>query len=159
MKKKIVDRLWCNDGFFYDDMEKKRYIAGDANIFPFICGVTKDRKMLKSCLVKIHEAGLDDPFPLKYTNFRIKDKELWPMNWFASNYEGTAIWMHMGPLYVKLLMGVDKRLYLKHKATYRRLIEEHGNFLEVYEEDGSPYKKTFYRSDESMLWAANYLTL
>ena len=65
----------------------------------------------------------------------------------------------MGPLYIKLLNTIDEKQAKKHINTYTKLIEKHKNFLEVFNPDGTPFKSPFYYSDESMLWAANYLTL
>jgi len=39
------------------------------------------------------------------------------------------------------------------------LIETNRNFLELFDNKGKPFKSKFYHADESMLWAANYLTL
>jgi len=39
------------------------------------------------------------------------------------------------------------------------LIEQHGNFLEVFDSKGKPFSTPFYYCDSGMLWAANYLTL
>ena len=40
-----------------------------------------------------------------------------------------------------------------------QLIEEQGNFLEIYNPDGSVYLRPLYAADESMLWSAKYLDL
>jgi len=42
---------------------------------------------------------------------------------------------------------------------YSELIEKNGNYLEVFDPDGTPFKSAFYYADEGMLWAANYLAL
>jgi hypothetical protein len=78
---------------------------------------------------------------------------------FTKNYEVNSIWMHIGPLYVKLVKKIDKKLAKKYIDSYTKLIEKHKNFLEVFDSKGNIYKTPFYYSDEGMLWAANYLNL
>ena len=160
IRKRIMENFWNEEkGFFYDDLRKRDYVAGDANTFPFYCEVFDDKKMLSKCIDAIRREGLDRPFPLKYTKFRLKKDEIAPMNWFAPNYEGTSIWTHMSFPYIMLVKKVDLDLYKKYKEMYTRVIEKHRNYLEIFEPDGKPYKKLFYKTDESMLWAANYLAL
>jgi len=74
IKQKMREALWSGQ-YFYDDMKRKRYIAGDANTFPYWCGVFKDPKMIKKSIESIRKAGLDRPWPLKYTRIIMR-----PMN-------------------------------------------------------------------------------
>ncbi len=149
--------LWSGE-FFYDDLTKKNYVSGDANLFPFVLGVIKDKEMMQSALRRLHAEGLDEPFPLKYTSGR-KGIQFIGEELFMFNYESNAIWMHMGPLYVKLLQQVDKERATRYKEKYLQLIEKHGNFLEVFDASGKPFSTPFYHCDYGMLWAANWLTL
>jgi len=156
MKNKIKKEFW-NGNYFYDDLNKKKYVAGDANIFPFWLGVFDDNKMLKSCIKSMQNEGLAKPFPLKYTK---KDSAKTNFaRWFVKNYEGNALWMHMGPLYVQLVKKIDKKKAKDYIDAYTLLIEKHKNFLEVFNPDGSVFRSPFYHADEGMLWAANFLTL
>src|SRR3989344_7065103 len=65
-----IKRHFWNGEYFYDDLRQQKYVAGDANLFPFALGIITDKEMLRSALEKIHEAGLDQPFPLKYSSGR-----------------------------------------------------------------------------------------
>ncbi len=154
----LIQRHFWNGHFFYDDLSKCRYVAGDANVFPFILGLVKDETMLQSAMKEIHAAGLDEPFPLKYTNSR-KNIHFIPSEMFLRDYESTSVWMHLGPLYVKLLQQVDESRAEEYKRRYADLTELHHNFLEVFMADGQPFKTLFYYCDSGMLWAANFLTL
>ncbi len=155
--KLILENFW-NGSFFYDDLNKEDYIAGDANIFPFLTGVINDKEILKVAISAIQEAGLDKPFPLKYTNQR-SDSKFILQELFLKDYESTAVWMHMGPLFVKLVQQVDSAKAAEYKLQYRKKIENHKNFMEVYDKNGKPFSTPFYYSSPGMLWAANYLTL
>ncbi len=154
----LIKRHFWHGEYFYDDLSKNDYVAGDANIFPFLCGLIKNEKMLKSVIKQIEGAILDEPFPLKYTYSRDKINFVW-QEFFLRNYESDAIWMHMGPLYVNLIKQVDKVKAKDYREKYKKLIEKHGNFLEVFNSNGKPFSTSFYYCDSGMLWAANYLVL
>ncbi|MBS3165707.1 hypothetical protein J4444_01165 [Candidatus Woesearchaeota archaeon] len=154
----ILKRHFWNGRYFYDDLSKQDYVAGDANLFPFALGIINDTEMLQSAMNEIQNAGLDTPFPLKYTRSRQNVNFIW-QEIFSRNYESNAIWMHMGPLYVKLLGQVDKEKTQQLISKYTEIIEHYKGFLEVFDKEGYPFKTPFYHSDRAMLWAANYLTL
>lgn len=154
----LIKRHFWNGSYFYDDLRKKKYVAGDANIFPFLFGLINDQKMLKLALQAIKETGLDDPLPLKYTHSRKDINFIW-QEFFLRNYESNAVWTHMGPLYIKLVHSVDPKSAKKYKEIYKKSIEKHSNFLEVFDAEGKPFRTPFYYCDSGMLWAANYLTL
>jgi len=154
----LLKRHFWNGKFFYDDLSKPEYVAGDANLFPFALGIINDEEMLKSSLAEIHRAGLDSPYPLKYTSSRKHVKFVW-QELLMRNYESDAIWMHMGLLYVKLFKTMDKEKATEIKQKYQELIEQLHGFPKVLTADGKPYTSLFYTCDRSMLWAANYLML
>jgi len=154
----LLKRHFWTGNYFYDDLSKKEYVAGDANIFPFVLGIVKDKKMLEKSVQAIRDAGLDEPFPLKYTVLREQGKFIW-QEMAMWNYEGNTIWTHMGPLYIQLVGSVDKTYATELKKRYGHWIEHFGNYLEVFEATGKPYTSPFYVCDRGMLWAANYLML
>jgi glycogen debranching enzyme len=156
----IVRNFW-NGGYFYDDLEKGEYVAGDANIFPFICGIVGDEDKLRSVLEVIQVAGLDKPLPLRYTIHR-KDANFIAQEFLLKNYEGNTIWTHMGPLYIKLVQKMDKWQADEYQKKYAALIEKSLSYPEVLSVKGEevlPFRTAFYNCDRGMLWAANYLTL
>ncbi|MEE9525461.1 MAG: hypothetical protein V3V78_02525 [Candidatus Woesearchaeota archaeon] len=156
--KKLIKHMFWNGEFFIDDMQgNKEIVTGDANVFPFWAGIFDNPVMIKRAIKKIQGAKLDIPFPLKYSN--VQEHEFIFINMFVPDYETHTCWMHMGPLYVQVVKQVDKKKAAKYKQKYKEIIEKNKNFLEVFNPDGTPFKSKFYYSDESMLWAANYLTL
>ncbi|MDP3734575.1 MAG: hypothetical protein Q8R37_05085 [Nanoarchaeota archaeon] len=154
----LIKRHFWNGKYFYDDLTKQDYVAGDANVFPFVLGMCTDKEMLQSALTAIADAELDVPLPLKYTAERKNVKFIW-QEVFLKDYESDAIWTHLGPLYIRLLQQVNKEKALTLKNNYKKKIEKHKNYLEVFSAPGQPYRSAFYSSDRGMLWAANYLTL
>ncbi|MBU1111494.1 MAG: hypothetical protein KJ896_01830 [Nanoarchaeota archaeon] len=153
----IAKKFW-NGHYFYDDLQKLDYIAGDANLFPFITGIVTREDRLKSVIKQISYSELDKPFPLKYTNSR-KQVKFIAQEFLFRDYESDSIWTHMGPLYIKLVEQVDKDLAHSYKAKYTAVIEQNGGFVEVFFADGRIYESPVYYADRAMLWACNYLTL
>jgi len=160
MRAQIKKNFW--QGTFFKDDLYSDIASGDAQVFPFYTGLfnpTKDKHMWILAKAAIEQQSLDVPFPLKYTATHDKGKELFLPSILAPNYEGTAIWLHLGLCYLTVLTHVDKKVAEKYLSRYARHIQEHQNFLEVFDEHANPYRTLFYQSDESMLWAAIYLDL
>ncbi len=155
----LIERHFWNGKYFYDDLTKQEYVAGDANVFPFIFGLITDKEKLAAAIKSIKDAGLDQPFPLKYTAERKMVKFVWQERLALRNYESNSVWMHMGPLYVKLVQQYDRELAKEYKEKYTELIERMKTFPEVLNANGKPYQSWFHYCSPGMLWAANYLTL
>ena len=154
----LIKRHFWSGQYFYDDLTRQAYVAGDANVFPFLFGFCSDESMFLSALKQVQAAGLDQPLPLKYTASRNG------INFIAQeilfrDYESDSIWTHLGPLFIKVVHHYDPELAKKYKEKYREVIEKQGNYLEVFRPDGKPFKSAVYYCDAGMLWAANYLTL
>lgn len=154
----LIKRHFWSGRSFYDDIRQQDYVAGDANIYPFAVGLIGDTEMMNSAIAAIRAAGLDTPFPLKYTAGRKNIEFVWE-ELFLRNYESNALWTHMGPLYIKLVQRVNPALADEHKKRYTEWIEHYKNYLEVFTPKGKPFSTPFYYCDRGMLWAANYLTL
>jgi len=156
----LLRQNFWNGQYFFDDLDKKEYVAGDANLFPFLFNLVQDHGdyMLKRVVKKIQEEELDSPLPLKYTKNRDGVKFIFD-ELFMRNYESDSVWTHMGPLWIKTIARVDGQLARRYKARYTKLIQKEQGFLEVLDAKGRPFSTPFYYCDREMLWAANYLTL
>jgi hypothetical protein len=115
--------------------------------------------MLKTVIGSIKKAGLDRPWPLKYTNKKVKATHVFPFNIMLPDYETDSIWMHLGLCYLDIVRMYDQKLFKRYIDKYSALIEKNRNFLELFNPDGSVFIKRLYVADESMLWAAKYLEL
>ncbi len=154
----IYKHFWSGE-YFYDDIEMKKYVAGDAQVFPLILGFIEDEKEIQSMIKAVKENNLTNPLPLRYTKERHM-AEFIPQEWiFFRNYEGDTSWTHMGPLWIKAIKKYDPKLSEKYKEAYTKHIEKEKAFCEVVRTDGKPFRTPFYYSDRTMLWACNYLTL
>jgi hypothetical protein len=157
----IIKEYW-NGTYFFQDTVRQAIVVADANVFPFWTGIVTDRKMLEDAMDAIRAAGLDTPFPLRYVSAYDKKKEktaLHAANMLANDYETDSIWTHLGLAYLRVLKERDEDAAKRHLAKYTKLVEEHKNFLEVYDTHGRPFKRFFYSADESIIWCANYLVL
>lgn len=156
-KQILLENFW-NGRFFFDDLKKKHYVAGDANTFPFWCGVIKDKKIFSAALKSVQDAGLDSPFPLKYTSKRV-ESPIFPLNILLPDYETDSIWIHLGLCFIESVMKFDKKLGKKYLDMYTKNIEEQMNFTELFDSEGKPFVRRLYATDDTMIWAAKYLEL
>ncbi len=155
--KKIIKKNLWNGQYFYDDLDREKYVAGDANVIPFWTGIFNSKDMIKSSMKAIRSEKLDQPFPLKFTNFRNKKKEIGLGRALVPNYQGDTIWSLWGILYIDVVSRVDPELARTYLSKYEELTNKHKTFLEVYNREGKPYRSLVYSSCDSMLWAAGLL--
>lgn len=151
----IIKKTFWN-GLYFKDTIGHDYPAGDANVFPYWLRVFDDKKMIRSSIKAMQTENLDKPFPLKYSQQDLNNF-FFPLKIVAPNYEGSSIWMHLGLCYVDVVEKVDKKLAEKYRQKYKRIIETHKNFLELFNADGTLYKTLLYHADEGMLWACKFI--
>ena len=155
---RLVEYYW-NKKFFRDDLSGNDYVSSDANLYPFWFGVVKKKKLRNLALKSIQNAGLDKPFPLKYTNGNANIREV-PFNGVVKNWELDCIWPHLGFVYIDIISEFDKKQARKYLDLYSNKIKQLHNFIEVYNPNGTaPYQSLLYHADEGMLWASMYLDL
>lgn len=154
-KKIIKDNFWTGN-YFLDDLSGLDYIAGDANVFPYWTGIFSSRKMIKLSFEAIQKDDLDKPFPLKYTKEKPGTYSLL-LGILVPNYEGNTIWTNLGQCLIDVVKKIDKEKAREYVGQYIKNVEKYGNYLELFNPDGTPYKTLFYYADEAMLWSANLL--
>jgi len=154
-KKIIKDKFWTGN-YFLDDLSGLDYVSGDANVFPYWTGLFDSKKMIKLSLDAIQAEELDKPFPLKYTKEKV-GACLFLESILVPNYEGNTIWTNLGQCFIDVVKKIDKEKSEEYIGQYIKNVEGHGNYLEVFNPDGTPYRALFYYSDVAMLWSANLL--
>ncbi|MFC1690648.1 hypothetical protein ACFL0W_00580 [Nanoarchaeota archaeon] len=163
--KQLIKQNFWHNGYFLDDLSGSTHVAGDANTFPYWCGLfdpnknKENKDMLKSSIKNIQKYKLDYPFPLKYTNVRLDKQKMSPQEIFVRDYETNSIWIHMGLAYIEVVKKVDRKLAKKYVDSYTELINKYGTFLEVFDKNAQPFRTPFYLCDEGMLWCSSYLNL
>jgi len=158
IKKAIINNFWNGD-YFYEDLSKQKAVTGDANVFPFWCGVVDAKEIFDICLKQIDKAKLTKPFPLKYSSDPKKTSRMHFAELFAGGYERDSVWMHLGLCFLDVVKRYDKQRFKGFMKQYKEIIKKHRNFLEVYDSKGEPFHTPFYFTDESMLWVSKYLSL
>lgn len=159
IKAKIDKHFW-NGSYYYEDMRREKTVTGDANTFPFWCGVVKSKAVFKKCMDSMARAKLDVPWPLKYSSSgKSISKTLLIEKLFMGDYERNTIWMHLGMCYLDCM----KNFYASRLDDYLKKvseqIKENRNFLEVFTPEGKPYEVKLHITEEGMLWACKYLDL
>lgn len=157
-RKSLLANFW-NGNYFHDDAEFSKVVTGDANTFPFWCGVTDQKQVFDRCMASMERAGLTDPFPLKYTSKRGRISRMHFSDMFSGGYERDTVWMHLGLCFLDVVKRYDRKRFRAYVRQYGGLIRRHRNFLEVYDRRGEPFHNAFYYSDESMLWVSKWLFL
>lgn len=155
-KKLLKDSFWI--GSYFKDTLTHDYPSGDANIFPYWFKLFEEKAMIQKSIAAIQKEKLDQPFPLKYSG-AVSDRFFFPLSLLAPNYEGNSVWPHLGLCFIEVVASVDKKLAKKYLQQYKLRIEEHQNFLELYDPAGKPYNTLFYYTDEGMVWASKWLVL
>jgi hypothetical protein len=89
----LRENLW-NGKYFYDDINKKEVVTGDANVFPFWTGAINSKEMFRSCLEQMKKHNLDKPFPLRYSSSRKKVSKTILTEVLAGSYERDSAWLH-----------------------------------------------------------------
>jgi hypothetical protein len=155
LKKNLMKYFW-NGNYFKDALDDDN-ITGHCNVYPYWLGVVSDKGTMNKSLSAINKAGLDKPFPLKYSN--IHDTEFILMEFLVSGWEHDTVWAMLGMAYIDVLSRIDQDKAKYYLKTYKALIERNKAFIEVYEKNGKPYSSVFYSAETGMLWAAMYLDL
>jgi len=184
LKSALLKHRWSEKyGFFYDEDPPSACVKNKKNktCIPYFSAdnhisvemgmlkpeISEEREYLKRIITYIQNKNLDQPFPLKTTEIRIPSKEHLPVRLFAPNYTGTTIWSYWGMIYIDILHQIgtiENNQEYKEKAReklnkYKHQIEKYQGFPELYNTDGTEYRKLFYRSVNDMVWGIYYLYL
>jgi len=154
LRAKILS-TYFNGDYFYDDLNKTTTIAGDANVLPLWVGLIQDKKSAHQVINNLFQEQLDLPFPLRYQRGSHST-----MHWveiFNYGYERDVCWMHLGMLFLDVLETYKHPAYEKMLLRMNSLVKKQKNFLEVYSDDGKPFRSLLYVSDGSMLWSSMLL--
>lgn len=159
LRAKILEQYWMGDHF--RDALDRDLPSGDGNVWPFFFGVFTDGQLRRQALATLERRGFTRPLPLRYFERRLPDSELPAARAFTPNYQGDPSWTQLGPAYLHVLASVDRRQMQRERATAAAFIERDGNYLELYDTDGKPYRGRawLYHADEGMIWAAMFLDL
>lgn len=154
----LHDTFWTGN-YFRDDLSGDDYVSGDANTIPFWAGIFTDPGMKRLAVDSMNNAGLANPFPLRYTNQRMPKRENALVKIFLPNYQGDSAWSIIAPMFIRLTRQVYPEKAKVYIEQYRKLIERDRTLLELFSADGSPFKTLVYFAEEGMLWASGFLDL
>ena len=152
--------FWRGD-HFKDDLSEEDILSADANVWPYWTGVFTDTEMMKKSVDSMIREGLDKPFPIKYTKKRYAEREEFFPWLLTPNYQGNVAWTQVGAAYIDVVRRINPEKAEKYIRQYTALIEKERNYLELFNEDETPYvgRMGFYHADEGMIWASLYLGL
>ncbi|HUO55955.1 MAG TPA: hypothetical protein VMU27_00755 [Candidatus Paceibacterota bacterium] len=154
----ILKRDYWNGEYFDADFGVHAW-SSEANLFPFWLGFIEDNEMHGKVIETISRKGLTDPYPIRYTDSPESFSYYAWERYFMPNYQGTTLWTWLGAIYLQVLYQANHVEFGSEYEKFIKLIEEHHNFPEMLNTDGSWYKTLFYRAEEGMLWAAIFLEI
>lgn len=154
--KKVHESFW-NGTYFADWVDYKRqdYFAAHPNMLAIIFGLAtrSQAKSILSFAEKYCWNGwtLVSNYPM-YPFWRIPLQ-----NYLVGlpDYHNGCLWLQPGILYAIALHKVDQKQKALRVLEYiARKIVEHNGVHEVYEKNGQPLRRLFYRSEEPFAWSA-----
>lgn len=175
-KQRIIDIYWDDaQGIFRDDLTgcddsgkncPPAEFSADSLIVTstgfFDLEQEADHQKLTRMIEYIRTKGLDQPFPLRYTESnKVTPKHL-TVRLFAASYMGDGIWSHWGMEYIKALVMLEStypegpELARHFLDIYRQNIEKNGGYPELYNSDGTLFRSTLLRGVLHTGWVVNY---
>jgi hypothetical protein len=156
----LIRGAFWNGEYFYDDLQKRPYLTGDACILPFWAdAVPQAQSAFPIVSHRMDEAGLTSPSPLRYGTRQGPKR---PMIWLdrVNPWQRNAVWTCLGVQYLEVLKRFDVPRYLLELSRLEALVERLHCFPEVLEPTTlTLFESAFYRSEDSMLWAADLLAM
>jgi hypothetical protein len=154
----IVERFWDRDHSF-DDQSRREYPSGDAQVLPFWTGLfdrdLHGRARLDTLLQWMDDEGLNRPLPCRYGVSRSAGRQMHVLHWL-NPWQGDTVWTCLGLQLLEVLRDFEHPRFPVELGRYRALVERVGCFPEVLDgESAELYEGPFYKSEDSMLWAAN----
>lgn len=158
-KKILLHEYWTGE-YFRADRSSTNY-SSDSALMPFFLNVIEDRHLVDATMDYITQAGINLPYPLRYS-----EKPSKPLRyrfgmgpWSMPNYTGNSLWTWHATFYLHILKRYERPEYATQYARFAELIETTGTYPELINEDLSWYKAPFYKADPGMVWAALFLEL
>lgn len=148
-KRLLADR-W-NAGYLLDHHESDDYLSADANAPALYLGLLPSAHRSK-IVQALESSPLLRPVPV-----RISERVAWehmPLFTRITPRYHTSAWLHMGLLYVAGLQRERRPEAAGHLARVEHVVEEHGNFVEVIDDDGRPYRTLLHSTEHGLTMAA-----
>ncbi len=155
----LLQYFWTGT-HFKDDLENDEP-TGDANVAPFwfrLFPARKERELFRSVQRVIERLHLDKPVPLRYEPARRTSTAMHWLDFLTGGWERDTAWLHLGNLYLQVLARLEPDGAKRALDSHRRLIERHQCYPEVVDRTGALHRSLLFHADDSMLWAANYLS-
>ncbi|MCX6710057.1 MAG: GH116 family glycosyl hydrolase [Candidatus Woesearchaeota archaeon] len=158
-REKINEKFW-NGKFYNDWIDFNGKIHGnfstDGNLLAIMFGISS-RKKSRSIISCIKDFGLENGVPYKtnYPKYRFSEIDflLYPAG--MKDYHNGMSWLWIGcaGILAKAKAGMKKESVQLAEKIAKKIIECNGVY-EVYEENGKPVKRLFYKSEFPFAWAS-----
>jgi hypothetical protein len=154
----LLNNYWTGS-YFRADLSTGVY-SSECALMPFFLGIVDDKKMAIKTFEYINAAGLNKLYPLEYCdNPDVFHYRFGMGKIIMPNYTGDSIWTWHGTFYLHLLKKYEQDSYKVQLKNFCTLIERHGTYPELLNNDGSWFKAPLYKADPGMVWCALFLEL
>lgn len=161
VRKQINSNFWVKDYYadWIDDNIKYTYFSTDANVLAIIWGVADTEKSQK-ILYYINENNLPDEFGVQTaTGYNLKRVSLVNVVAGIPDYHTNIRWLWVSCLYSKALNDNNFHSQANFEIDeIKTAIKKHGEVYEVYEADGEPVDRWFYKAEHPFAWSSGVCT-
>ncbi len=159
IKNKINKEFWNGEYYidWIDGKKKHNYFSTDGNVLAVLWGLA-DRKKSISIINCLKKFRISTPYPSKTNypsyHFRFAHPILHLIG-LGDYHNSTVSWIWLG-----CVSALAKNKYGKKKeavailSRISDLIVKHGTVYEIYEKDGRPVKRWFYKAEVPFTWSA-----
>lgn len=157
VKQKINEHFW-NGKYYIDwiDKSKQTYFSTDGNVLAIIFNIaTKTQaKSIQKAIVKF---GINNTVPSLTNHPKYKSSQVSIINKLVGigDYHNGICWLWLGCLDVVAKNKVGFKKEAKELlAKISDIIVKHNGVYEVYEQNGFPINRWFYKSEKPFAWSA-----
>jgi hypothetical protein len=173
LKQNILEAFWLEEqGYFLEELsatgQERAYYSSDWLIV-LVTGFLdpakkKEQHYFTRSIEYIQQAGVDQPFAIKYQAESSGRKQFFLAKIAFASYQRDTVWSFWGMEYIKTLLllyqHTGDKTYLKtadrHIKAYEQAMLRDGGFPEVYDTEGNLYQTPLYRSIRQTGWVIGF---
>lgn len=148
--KEALKVFW--NGTCYDEQPGNRVFDSAANLLMVHWGLTTHSKAILNIV-----QDSEDQLPIT-TSCHANNQKWWLLRLVGmADYHENQRWSWISGLYLTVLREHDPKEHIRLSRLWRDKIEEDEGVYEVYEPDGRPVRRLFYRSQKPFAWGSGMM--
>lgn len=168
MERRIKETYWNDEaGYFNDDLRNPHFssdwLIGYVTGFFDLTDAT-DLQRTRRIIKYVEQAGLAEPFPIKYQIPHDNNRVPYFVRRFVPNYGSDVIWSYWGAQYITLLLAMYRQTGTKqynklagvYIDRYLECIVRDGGFAETFDANGAFLHTGVYKSIRLTGWVVQF---